>query len=95
MAAAIREVSRAVSKPTLDAIDACDRILQYVKGTADWGLEFHIDKKWDSMGHNERFLFYVDSDYAGDIPGRLSTTGMLVTYCNFPIFWKSTTQKCV
>ena len=44
----------------------------------------------------ERFLIgYVDSDYAGDLDKRRSTTGYLFTMANGPVSWRSTLQSTV
>ena len=49
-------------------------ILWYIKGTIDVGLVFEKDStgKQDCIG-------YVDSDYAGDLDKRRSTTGYVFT----------------
>ena len=50
-------------------------ILRYILGTVDLGLKFERD---DSV---ERHLVgYVDSDYAGDLDKRRSTTGYAFTF---------------
>ena len=38
---------------------------------------------------------YVDSDYAGDLDSRKSTTGYVFRFAGGPICWKSTLQDVV
>ncbi|XP_075092013.1 secreted RxLR effector protein 161-like [Nicotiana tabacum] len=38
---------------------------------------------------------YCDSDYAGDLDKRRSTTGYVLTFANAPVSWKSTLQSTV
>ena len=38
---------------------------------------------------------YVDSDYAGDLDNRRSTTGYVFTISGGPVCWKSTIQSIV
>ena len=38
---------------------------------------------------------YVDSDYAGDVDDRRSTTRFVFILCGGPICWKSTLQSIV
>ena len=49
--------------------------MRYIKGTIDVGLVFEKD----SMGKQE-CIGYVDSDYAGDLDKRRSTTGYVFTF---------------
>ncbi|XP_075098885.1 secreted RxLR effector protein 161-like [Nicotiana tabacum] len=38
---------------------------------------------------------YCDSDYAGDLDKRRSTTGYVFTFTNAPVSWKSSLQSMV
>ena len=40
-------------------------------------------------------LIYGDSDYAGDISDRKSTSGVIIYVYGFPIFWMSKKQTCI
>ena len=64
--------------------------LRYIKGTIDVGLVFEMDStgKQDCIG-------YVDSDYAGDLDKRRSTTGYVFTFSQAPVSWRSTLQSTV
>ena len=66
--------------------EAAKWILKYIKGTEDVGLKFARNQM-----EVERFLIgYVDSDYAGDLDKRRSTTGYLFTMASGPVSWRST-----
>ena len=56
--------------------------------TIDVGLVF---KQKDS----QYIVGYCDSDYAGDLDKRRSTTGYVFTIANAPVSWKSTLQSTV
>ena len=61
-------LSRFMSKPFSNHLAAAKRILRYIKGTSDYGLVFGKDKECKLVG-------YCDSDYAGDLDDRKSTSG--------------------
>ena len=65
-------------------------ILWYIKGTIDIGWVF----KKDVTGKQE-CIGYVDSDYAGDLNKRRSTTGYVFTLSQVPVSWHSTLQSTV
>ena len=61
--------------------------MRYLQNTVDVGLTFEQDK---SLG--KCIVGYCDSDYAGDLDKRRSTTGYLFTLTKAPVSWKSTLQ---
>ncbi|KAE8707872.1 hypothetical protein F3Y22_tig00110372pilonHSYRG00231 [Hibiscus syriacus] len=65
-------------------------ILRYLQQTVDVGLVFEQD---EALG--QCMVGYVDSDYAGDLDKRRSTTGYLFTLAKAPVSWKSTIQYTV
>lgn len=65
-------------------------ILRYIQATVDIGLEFERDHK-----HGQHVVGYVDSDYAGDLDKRRSTTGYVFTLAGGPVSWRSTLQSTV
>ena len=65
-------------------------ILRYLQNTVDVGLTFEQDK---SLG--KCIVGYCDSDYAGDLDKRRSTTGYLFTLTKAPVSWKFTLQSTV
>ena len=65
-------------------------ILRCILRTIDLGLKFERD---DSV---ERHLVgYVDSDYAGDLDKRRSTTGYVFTFAKAPVSQRSTLQSTI
>jgi hypothetical protein len=66
-------------------------ILRYILGTVDVGLKFkRVDSELDQI-----LVGYVDSDYAGDLDKRRSTTGYIFTLARGPVSWRSTLQTTV
>ena len=56
----------------------------------DIGLKFEKDR---NVG--KHLVGYVDSDYAGDLDKRRSTTGYVFTIAGGPVSWRSTLQSTV
>ena len=69
---------------------AAKRILRYLKSTANEGLLYNGNSK-----DRGELICYVDSDFAGDIDSRRSTSGYVVMYNGAPIVWKSQKQPTV
>ncbi|KAE8674962.1 hypothetical protein F3Y22_tig00111708pilonHSYRG00377 [Hibiscus syriacus] len=65
-------------------------IIRYLQQTVDVGLVF---KQYEELG--QCVVGYTDSDYAGDLDKRRSTTGYLFTLAKAPVCWKSTLQSTV
>ena len=65
-------------------------ILRYIQKTLDVGLIF---KKDDMLG--QHVVGYCDSDYAGDLDKRRSTTGYVFSLAKAAVSWKSTLQSTV
>ena len=66
-------------------------ILRYLYGTRDVGLCFERD----DSGIGNFAIGYVDSDYAGDLDRRKSTTGYVFTMAKGPVCWRSILQSSV
>jgi len=81
-------VSRYMSNPKKPHFDAVKRILRYVKGTIDFGIQYKETKDCQVMG-------YCDTDYAGDCGTRRSTTGYFFSLESGPISWCSKRQSTV
>ena len=81
-------VSRYMEAPTTAHLMAAKRILLYIEDTLDFGLCY-------SSSNNFRLRGFSDSDWAGDIDDRRSTTGF-VFYMGDTIFsWSSKKQSIV
>ena len=70
--------------------EAVKWVLWYIKGTIDVGLVFEED----STGKQE-CIRYVDSDYAGYLDKRRSTTGYMFTLSQTPVSWRSILHSTV
>ena len=84
---AVSVVSRFLSNPGREHWNAVKWILRYLHGTSSLSLCF---------GTGEPILSaYTDSDMAGDIDTRKSTSGYLITFAGGAVSWQSRLQKCV
>uniref|UniRef100_A0A2N9FP23 Integrase catalytic domain-containing protein n=1 Tax=Fagus sylvatica TaxID=28930 RepID=A0A2N9FP23_FAGSY len=61
-------ISRFMASPTELHLQACKRVLRYLKGTVDLGVFYRKEG-------NGELMAYTDSDYAGDVDDRKSTSG--------------------
>jgi hypothetical protein len=89
LAYSVGYVSRFLQRPTTEHEQAVKRIISYVAGTLDHGLyyprcpgEAHLDG-------------YSDSNHAGDIDTRKSTSGILFFLGKCLISWQSVKQQVV
>lgn len=89
IAYAVNRCSRNVENPTHEDVVAVKRILRYLKGTVDLGIEFGSDTPV------EQLIGYCDSDYAGDPQTRKSTTGYIIYGCGGPVGWCTRKQPVV
>nr|AAV88069.1 hypothetical retrotransposon [Ipomoea batatas] len=87
IAHAVGVVSRFLSNPGREHWDAVKWILRYLRGTSSLSLCFGTGKPI--------LTGYTDSDMAGDIDTRKSTSGYLITYAGGAVSWQSRLQKCV
>jgi hypothetical protein len=90
LAFSVGYVSRFMEEPHMEHFAAVKQILRYIAGTRSWGLFYprKNEKKTELLG-------FSDSDLAGDLDERKSTTGVLFFLGNSPISWQSTKQKVV
>lgn len=75
--------------PTTLHMNAVKRILRYVKGTIEYGLVY---VKWTG---NYLLSGYSDSDLAGNVKDRKSTSGVVFYLNESLITWVSQKQRCV
>lgn len=81
-------VSRFMETPTTTHFKAAKRILQYIKGTIGYGLLYSFSNEFKLIG-------YSDSDWAGDVDDRKSTTGFVFYRGNTTFTWSSRKQPIV
>ena len=87
IAYAISRLGQLSQAPTVGAMRALDRVIQYLGETT----AFCIGGRLSTTG--DVYRFQSDSDHAGDRPlSRKSQTGMFFTLNGIPIHWKSNKQ---
>jgi hypothetical protein len=86
IAYAVSQVCRYSSNPGIAHWNAVKQILRYLKGTSKYGIKL--------FGSPLQFLAYSDSDWAGDIDTRKSTTGFVLKVGDSSLIWKSKLQSC-
>ena len=89
VAFAVGEVCAHMNNPGERHWIAAKRVLRYLKGTSSVGIGF--TKHCDEL----KLEGYSDSDWAGDIDTRRSTTGYIFTLAGGPISWSSKRQHTV
>ncbi|KAJ4820740.1 polyprotein [Rhynchospora pubera] len=85
---AVSIVARYMQNPTKQHMGAAKRILRYIAGTTSYGL-------WYNAVDGSCLTGYSDSDWAGDIDDRKSTTGQIFFYGTSIITWSSKKQTTV
>ena len=83
-------ISRYMHDPGKGHWEAMRWILRYITGTVNVGLDL---KKDDCDKHE--CIGYMDSDYAGDLDKRRSTTTYMFTLSQTPVSWHCTVQSIV
>ncbi|XP_042400836.1 secreted RxLR effector protein 161-like [Zingiber officinale] len=81
-------VSRYMEAPTTSHLKIAKRILRYIKGTINYGILYAFSDNFMLVG-------YCDSDWAGDIDSRKSTTGFVFFMGNSAFTWNSKKQPIV
>lgn len=81
-------LTRFMSKPTRLHAQAVKKVLRYLKGTTDFGI-------WYNGGGTGELCVYTDSDFAGDIDSRKSTSGYVFLMDNGAVAWCSKKQPIV
>ena len=87
IANAVGNVGKYMENPQKQHWDAVKRIFRYLNGTRNLGLQY-------TKG-NQELVGYSDSDYAGDVETRKSTTGYVFQLGNSTITWNSKRQSTV
>ena len=80
--------ARFSAKPNKVHWIAVKRILCYLKGTIQFGLNYRRDATGEITG-------YSDVDWARDISDRRSTSGYVFVMAGGAISWKSNKQTCI
>ena len=85
---AVSKISCYMDHPTEKHLNATRRILRYVRGTFDLGVFY-------KKGDDSKMIGYTDSDYAGDIDDRKSTSESIFMMSSGAICWSSKKQPIV
>jgi hypothetical protein len=83
-------VSRFLENPREDHMTAVKHIVRYVAGTKTWGLWFSKRREGAVS-----LTGFSDSDYAGDVDKKKSTTWVIFFLADSPVTWQSMKQKVV
>ena len=89
IAAAVGILSQYMSKPSKEHWMGVKRVLRYLKGTINYGIKYSSNKEEKDL------VGYCDSDWAGDIDTRKSTSGYVFQLGNSAISWSSRKQATV
>lgn len=87
IAFAVAVASRFLEKPGKEHWLAVKKILRYIKGTLVYDLLY--------KGNDTSLLGYTDSDYAGCVDTRRSTSGYIFTISNTAVSWMSQRKRIV
>ncbi|XP_048232904.1 secreted RxLR effector protein 161-like [Ricinus communis] len=81
-------ISRYMENPTEMHLQVAKRVLKYLKGTIEFGIFY-------KKGGDGELHVYSDSDYAGDLEDRKSTSGYIFLLSSGAISWSSKKQPVV
>ncbi|KAM3231437.1 hypothetical protein ACQJBY_061551 [Aegilops geniculata] len=84
-------VSRFMEAPTMEHWAAVENILRYIKGTTNFGCVYLREKKKEMV----ELLGYSDSDMAGDVDDRKSTSDVAYFLRGSIVSWLSQKQMVV
>lgn len=83
---AVNLLSRYVNNPSQQHVNAVKRVIRYLINTRNVCIKY---------GESNDLIGYSDSDFAGDIDTRKSTTGYIFNMNGGPITWSSQKQKTI
>ena len=86
ISAAVNVLSQFSSKPSKQHWMGVKRIMRYLKGTIDYGLQYTVGEE------DPELVGYSDADWAGDPDTRRSTSGYLFQFGGGSISWSSKKQ---
>ena len=85
---AVSLISRYMENPSEVHLLAAKRIFRYLKGTTDFGIMYKTTGK-------SRLIGFLDSDYAGDLDDRKSTSGSVFIISSRAVSWSLNKQQIV
>lgn len=81
-------ISRYMARPMEIHLQAAKRVLRYLKGTVNYGIHYR-------RGEDGELIAFTDSDYAGDMDDRKSTSGYVFMMGSSAVSWCSKKQPIV
>ena len=90
-----KELSRALTAPTLEDLAKLKHLLKYLSGTKDYVLTIRPALRLSSTNTTLDLSAYCDSDWAGCNKTRKSTSGVVVSLLGATLFTCSRTQATV
>ncbi|XP_038697950.1 secreted RxLR effector protein 161-like [Tripterygium wilfordii] len=81
-------VSRFMHSPSKHHLGAAKRVLKYIAGTVEYGI-------WYSKVSNFKLIGFTDSDWAGYLDDRKSTSRIIFNLGSRAISWSSKKQEVV
>ena len=81
-------INRFMASPTELHLQAAKRVLRYLKGTVDLGVFYRNEG-------NGELMAYTDSDYAGDVDDKKSTSGYVFLLNEGAVSWSFKKQSVV
>ncbi|KAM1049175.1 hypothetical protein ACFX2C_028302 [Malus domestica] len=81
-------LARFIHCPTNKHLGTAKRVLRYIKGTLDYGLEY-------VKGKNAMLIGFCDSDWGGSVDDSKSTSGYAFSFGSGVFSWASVKQNCV
>ena len=90
LSASVGVLSKFMSNPSIDHWQGIKRIMRYIKGTLDYGIEFNASEN-DAI----KLIGYSDADWAGDVVSRKSTSGFVFKLAGGAVSWQSKRQATI
>jgi hypothetical protein len=81
-------LSKFMTDPKTSHMAAAKRVLRYVKGTTSLGVFY----RRSAENSEDDLKVYIDSDYAGDVEDRRSTSGYVFFLSEGAVAWSSRKQ---
>ena len=85
---AVSLISRFMETPKSTHWHAGKRILRYIAGTTNFGIQY-------TSNSNFKLIAYTDSDFAGSIDDRKRTSGYVFSFGSGSLSWASKKQPIV
>lgn len=85
---AVSYISRFMTAPKADHWIVAKRVLRYVKGTSNYGILY-------SRCNDPKLIGYTDSDWAGSVDDKKSTSGYVFSLGSGAVTWSSKKQQAV